>query len=132
MKWTREKPGCYVSGTWKITGEATAWQLWKGESLAFNGNSKKACQQRAEENELITPTSTAVDLDPDPEYTPTRPAKVHSGSANPAKYPLDSVLVSLGYQMENLNSRMAQLTDSNNKLAEAILLLAKHTAKLSK
>lgn len=119
MKWTRKESGHYVSGTLHIKGAGTNWDLYDGENHIHSSKSKKECQQIAED-------PSAVASKDDPEFAVVNAAKKISKSTD-----LDSILASLRLEIDNLSLRIASLDDSNRKLADAIMILAKHISKQS-
>lgn len=137
MKWKRAKPGSYTSGPWTVQGSGTSWELLHEGDKAGEGASKKVCQELAvqlEEDEGQDPEPEPAELPSVPvERAPKSPKNM---SANPPKYPLDSVIASLALQIDALNNRIASIDASQRKHAEAtegltkaVLLLAKHVAK---
>jgi hypothetical protein len=122
MKWTREQPGVYISGKWRVEGEGTDWELFEGKKKRHKARSKKECQQVAE----------AAEEDVDGHHEPDDPLPTTFVDPKPSKLALDGVLASLRLDIDHLSHRISSLDDSNRKLTEAILILGKHVAKLNK
>jgi len=122
LKWTRKEPGHYVSGTLHIKGAGTNWDLYDKEDHIHSGNSKKECQQVAE-----NPPATIAHKD-----SSELPVAVSAAKSTSKATDLDSVIASLRLEIDNLSLRISSLDDSNRKLTDAIMLLARYISKQGK
>lgn len=124
LKWKREKPGCYVSGVWKIKGSGTSWELFHQGEKVSEGNSKKCVQIEAQQFE------DNPDVDPEPNEETTVPSVVvESRPKKTSNAGLDGILSSLRLEIDNLSHRIDAGTAATNNLTDAILMLVKHLKK---
>lgn len=110
MKWTRVGTGHYVCGEWAIKGVGTKWVLHHSDGSRLACNSKKKCQQTAEQAE-DTPAD-APDSAPEPVSEPLPPKP-----RMPSEKLSDSVLSSLSLQIDHLSHRIDALSAAIERLA---------------
>jgi hypothetical protein len=131
MKWKRQEPGHYVSGTYHVKGTGTNWDLYKGRKHLYSGSSKKECQKEAEKylsGERKVEKESAPAASKGTGFSP---------KGQPTLDDLHGVMTSLYLEMTHVSAAMAQLShyikeeaESKDRLAKAILLLGRHVGKL--
>ncbi len=119
LTWKRPEAGHYTSGTWHVKGTGTNWDLYDGRKHITSATSKKACQQHAEN----PPPTEETEIAPEPEL---------AKAPKRGKLELDSVLASLRLEVDQLALRISSLDTTISGLKDAVLILAKHAAKLGK
>jgi hypothetical protein len=130
LKWTRKESGHYVSGTWHVKGAGTNWDLYNGRKHIAPGKSKKECQQLAE-------NPPAADPDDD-DATPAERGTGHKPKGAVKLDDLHGVMTSLYLEMTHITTSVTEnahynkkLSESIDKLTNAVLILGKHVAKLN-
>ena len=118
LKWKRQEPGVYTSGTYRVEGTVTNWDLHEGKKHLHSGKSKKECQGIAEDGGV----APGVDLENLHEHAPRKQSKGE----------IEGTIASLRLEVENLMWRISSLDTTINKLTDAILILGKHVGKLGK